>query len=269
MEKHLRNAPTYAVLVALIIQVTRVADFGERIGAGWLAWVYALFLALTIYALAYWVGRLEYKVTADPVTDKRSHSQQVRMERIYKRARVNSTLWLALFLCIDGGLNFAETMAALPVGVSTWEFGGAAIYGVFPTLAVFGLGSLQAMLDKIPSGASKAGPLAQLAGKLLARLDATTPQGDKQEEQVAQGLAQETPQDDKQEAQVAPVLAQARKQPMQDNDLLAYLTSNPQASDQQAADKFGVSRQAIQQRRRKMTERGAFMQSVEKEKVTQ
>ena len=244
MEKHLRNAPTYAVVVALIIQVTRVADFGDRIGAGWLAWVYALFLALTIYALAYWIGRLDYKVTADPETDKRSYAQQVRMERLYKRARRSSTLWLVLFLGIDGSLNFAETMASLPAGVSMWEFGGAAVYGVFPTLAAFGLGSLQAMLDKIPAVASKPSLLAQLAGNLLARLNATSKQADKQE------------------AQVAPVLAQESKQPLQDADLLAYLTSHPNASDKQAADKFGVSRQAIQQRRRKLIERGAFMQPV-------
>ena len=251
MEKHLRNAPTYAVVVALIIQVTRVADFGDRIGAGWLAWVYALFLALTIYALAYWIGRLDYKVTADPETDKRSYAQQVRMERLYKRARRSSTLWLVLFLCIDGSLNFAETMASLPAGVTMWEFGGAAVYGVFPTLAAFGLGSLQAMLDKIPAVASKPSLLAQLAGKLLARMDATSKQADKQE------------------AQVAPVLAQESKQPLQDADLLAYLTSHPNASDKQAADKFGVSRQAIQQRRRKLIERGAFMQPVaQKEKVS-
>lgn len=269
MEKHLRNAPTYAVVVALIIQVTRVAEFGDRIGAGWLAWVYALFLALTIYALAYWIGRLDYKVTADPETDKRSYAQQVRMERLYKRARRSSTIWLVIFLCIDGSLNFAETMVSLPAGVTMWEFGGAAVYGVFPTLAAFGLGSLQAMLDKIPAVASKPSLLAQLAGKLLARMDATSKQADKQETQVAPVLAQEKVQGDKQGEQVAPPLAQESKQPLQDADLLAYLTSHPNASDKQAADKFGVSRQAIQQRRRKLIERGAFMQPVaQKEKVS-
>jgi len=251
MEKHLRNAPTYAVIVALVIQVTRVSDFGIRIGAGWLAWVYAIFLALTIYALAYWVGRLDYKVTASP-EDKRVHSQQVRMERLFRRARVYSRLWLFLFLAIDGSLNFAETMAALPPAVSVWEFGGAAVYGVFPTLAAFGLGSLQAMLDRIPAGASKPSLVSKIADKLLARMDAS----DKQEPTL---LAQVTSKDDKPDKQVASSLAQGDKQPLQDDALLAYLNDKPQASDAKVARHFGVSRQAIQQRRRKLIERGAFL----------
>lgn len=268
MEKYLRNAPTYAVVVALIIQVTRVADFGDRIGAGWLAWVYALFLALTIYALAYWIGRLDYKVTASE-EDKRAHSQQVRIEKLYRRARINASLWLALFLIIDGSLNFAETMASLPRGVSMWEFGGAAVYGVFPTLAAFGLGSLQAHIDRIPTGASKASFLSKVADKLLTSWGASDKQPLQGRKQGPQDLAQAGEQVDKQVAQVAPPLAPLRKQHLQDADLLAYLVANPQASDQQAADKFGVSRQAIQQRRRKLIERGAFMHPVvQSEKVS-
>lgn len=264
MEKHLRNAPTYAVAVALIIQITRVADFGERIGAGWLAWVYAAFLALTIYALSYWHGRLDYKVTATP-DDRRAYAQQVRMEKLHRRARISTRLWLALFLVVDGSLNFAETMAALPSDVSIWEFGGAAVYGVFPTLAAFGLGSLQAHIDRIPAGASKASVLSKVADKLLASWMAS----DKQGSANPQAVAQEDLQGDKQGEQVAPLLVQPRKQALQDSELLAYLAGNPQASDQQVADKFGVSRQAIQQRRRKLIERGAFMQTpvVEQEKV--
>src|SRR5689334_22701057 len=133
MERILRNAPTYAVLVALVIQVTRVKDFGERIGAGPLAIVYALFLAVTIYALSYWSGRLHYDVTASP-EEKAKYVQQVRVEKLFRRARRNAQLWLVLFILIDGSLNLAETMSALPVAVETWEFAGACVYGVFPTL---------------------------------------------------------------------------------------------------------------------------------------
>jgi len=54
---------------------------------------------------------------------------------------------------------------------------------------------------------------------------------------------------------------QGSKQPLQDGALLAYWTSNPQASDQQVADKFGRSRQAIQQRREKLIASGAIRMS--------
>lgn len=46
------------------------------------------------------------------------------------------------------------------------------------------------------------------------------------------------------------------KQPVQDAALLAYWQTNPQASDQQVADHFGKSRQAIQQRRDKLISKG-------------
>jgi hypothetical protein len=78
----------------------------------------------------------------------------------------------------------------------------------------------------------------------------------------------------KQEVQVAPASSdklhpqgaskadklqvQGSKQPLQDGALLAYWTSNPTASDQQVADKFGRSRQAIQQRREKLIALGAI-----------
>lgn len=287
MEKHLRNAPTYAVIVALVIQVTRVSDFGARIGAGWLAWVYAIFLALTIYALSYWVGRLKYEVTAEP-EDKRAYAQQIRMAKIYKRARTNSTLWLLLFLAIDGSLNFAETMSRLPASVSKWEFGGAAVYGVFPTLAAFGLGSLQAILDKVPAAPSKASLASKLIDKLLARLDTSDKQGvqdlhasNKQDQQglhtsdkqgvqdlhtsSKQGL-QGNMQVDKQADELAykpnkqdeTLQVQVDKQVLTDETLLAYWQASPQASDSQVAKHFGRTTQAIQQRRKKLIARGAF-----------
>lgn len=71
---------------------------------------------------------------------------------------------------------------------------------------------------------------------------------------------------DQQLAQVAParpdkLQVQASKQPLQDEALLAYWSSNPQASDQQVADKFGRSRQAIQQRREKLIASGSIRMS--------
>jgi len=54
---------------------------------------------------------------------------------------------------------------------------------------------------------------------------------------------------------------QGSKQPLQDEALLAYWSSKPQASDQQVADRFGRSRQAIQQRREKLIASGAIRMS--------
>ncbi len=277
MEKALRNAPTYAVFVALIIQVTRVSEFGTRIGAGWLAWVYAFFLALTIYALSYWVGRLHYEVTATP-EERAKHAQQMRMERLINRARRTATIWLTLFILIDGSLNLAETMAALPKDVLFWEYAGAGVYGVFPTLAALGLGSLQAHIDKIPAGPSKASFISKLADKLLARIETgeqVAPQqatadkqgtevarkADKQAESLPLQVAGNPDKLQEQGEQLAPATPdklppQESKQPVQVEALLAYWRDKPKASDKQVADRFGVKRQAIQQRRVEMTKKG-------------
>lgn len=270
MEKALRNAPTYAVVVALIIQVTRVSEFGTRIGAGWLAWVYAFFLALTIYALSYWVGRLHYEVTATP-EEKAKYAQQKRMERLINRARWNAQIWLVLFILIDGGLNLAETMTSLPRDITAWEYAGAAVYGVFPTLAALGLGSLQAHIDKIPAGPSKSSFISKLADKLLARIEtgeqvapASPPlarKADKQPEALPLQVAGNLDKLPEQAQQLAPASPdklhpQESKQPVQVEALLAYWRDNPQASDKQVAGKFGVKRQAIQQRRAEMVRKG-------------
>lgn len=257
MDKLLRNAPTISVVVVLAIQLTRVAEFGVRIGAGWLAWVYAVFLAFSIYSLSYWTGRLYYEVTADPKKeeDRRKYSQQARIAKLYERARFTSSVWLILFIGIDGWLNLAETMAALPADVLAWERTGAVVYGIFPTLAAFGLGTLQSMIDKIPAGASKPSLAGKVADKLLARLG----EDDKP-------LAQDASKGDKQgaslQAQVAGegarVAGKRDKPLLSDETLLAYLAQHPQASDGEAARHFGRSRQAIQQRRKRLIERGAM-----------
>jgi hypothetical protein len=46
------------------------------------------------------------------------------------------------------------------------------------------------------------------------------------------------------------------KQPVQDEALLAHWSVNPKASDEEVAEQFGKSRQAIQQRRNKLINRG-------------
>lgn len=81
----------------------------------------------------------------------------------------------------------------------------------------------------------------------------------KQDEQVAPASPDKLPLQDASKADKLRV--QASKQPLQDESLLAYWRDNPQASDQQVADKFGRSRQAIQQRREKLIASGAIRMS--------
>jgi len=70
--------------------------------------------------------------------------------------------------------------------------------------------------------------------------------------------AQAAKQANKLQPQVVQARKQADKQVVQDEALLAYWRDNPQASDQQVADTFGKSRQAIQQRRDKLLRQGAI-----------
>lgn len=173
MEKTMRNAPTLAVLVVMIIQVQRVSDFGRGIGAGWLSWVFALFLAGVIYVLSYWFGRTRYEITAD-ATDPRQAAklaQQKRMARIYGDARTASGAWLFVFIAIEGSLNWFETMQKLPQDVSQWQYAGAVVYGLFPTLAAFGLGSLQALIDRIPHGPAGRSGAQVLFDAFMRRID--------------------------------------------------------------------------------------------------
>jgi predicted HTH transcriptional regulator len=121
------------------------------------------------------------------------------------------------------------------------------VYGTFPTLAAFGLGMLQSMIDRIPAGASKP----SVAGKVADRLLAMIGSDDKQLAQVA-GKA------DKQGVQLA---GKSDKPLLSDDNLLAYLAQAPQASDGEIARYFGKTRQAIQQRRKKLIERGVMAQA--------
>lgn len=172
MEKMMRNAPSLAVLVVLIIQVTRVSAFGARLNAGILAPVFAVFLAGTIYVLSYWQARAKYTVTADKETEKAKYVQQIRMDRLFADVRKTAGGWLTLFVVIEGFLNLAETMADLPAGVSAWVMAGGLMYGAFPTLAAFGLGNLQALLDRVPHGVASKSALQGLFDSLMQRMEA-------------------------------------------------------------------------------------------------
>ena len=80
-------------------------------------------------------------------------------------------------------------------------------------------------------------------------------------ERARQAVEQARQETEQAKAQLAESLAQAERnlpkperKPVSDTDLLAYLQATPGASQQQVADHFGVSRQAIGQRIRKLYE---------------
>lgn len=157
MEKLMRNAPTLAVFVAMFIQVPRVSAFGESIGAGVFAPIFAIFLGMSIYVLAYWHGRSEYHITASE-EEKSKYTQQKRMKKLYDEIRSLVGFWLTLFVVIEGLLNLAETLTHLKsdILIFSWQWFGAFTYGIFPTLAALGMGAIQAKLHRIPHGVANA-----------------------------------------------------------------------------------------------------------------
>lgn len=175
MDKVMRNAPSFIVVVVLFLQTPRVSEFGSRIGV-WLplAVIFALFLSLSTYTLSYFQARTQnYVVTADKEADKRAYNAQIKMAALFKDICSTATGWLILFVLIEGALNLAETMSNLSdsVKVLDWEWFGAIVYGAFPTLAAYGMGSLQALLDKMPHGASSASQLEKVFDAFMRRIE--------------------------------------------------------------------------------------------------
>ena len=103
-----------------------------------------------------------------------------------------------------------------------------------------------------PGKGRKATQQVQQVQQALPTSDKQGVQGDQQvNKQDQQALATSSKPDLQGEQQVD-------KQVLTDEALLAYWQANPQASDGQVAKYFGRSAQAIQQRRVKLTARGAF-----------
>lgn len=158
----MRNAPSLIVFVVMAMQTPRVSAFGERIGVHVaLAIIFALFLTLSTFTLAFFQGRTSnYIITADKKSDaeKRAYLAQAKMAELFKEIYWHSTVWLLLFVVIEGALNLSETMAELKetVAVMDWEWFGAIAYGIFPTLATLGMGKLQSLVSKMPHGSTGA-----------------------------------------------------------------------------------------------------------------
>ena len=132
----MKRLPTLLAIVFVIITLFRVAQFsGEAMKAGYLGWLFSIGLGASVFATAYWtrvsaVGR-------NGEEDPRS-----------KRARTTAWISLVLFVCADGAFNLWEVQRSV---TDTKLQTAAAIYGLFPTLAVALLGALQGFVDRIPT----------------------------------------------------------------------------------------------------------------------
>ena len=175
MNKWMRNAPSFIVIVVLLLQTPRVMEFGERIGAHFiLALVFATFLSFSTFTLAYFQGKTRiYQVTADKEKDAKAYTAQKKMADLYTEVHGTATFWLVLFVMIEGLLNLAETMAELKgtVAMYDWEWFGAIVYGLFPTLAAYGMGNLQALIDRMPHGAAGASQLEKVFNAFMRRME--------------------------------------------------------------------------------------------------
>ena len=174
MEKFMRNAPTWIVLVVMALQIPRVSEFGVRIGTHWLlAVIFALFLMFSIFVLSFFQGRTANYVVNASVEDKRSHSAQVKVKELFDSIHFTATAWLLVFVALDGFLNLAETMTNLSADVLkfSWQWWGAGAYGLVPTLGAYGMGHLQALVSKMPGGALGASGLERIFNAWMRRIE--------------------------------------------------------------------------------------------------
>jgi len=174
MEKFMRNAPTWIVLVVMALQIPRVSEFGVRIGARWLlAVVFALFLMFSIFVLSFFQGRTaNYLVTAS-AEDKKAYTAQKKIKELFDSIHFTATAWLLVFVALDGFLNLAETMSNLSKEVAqfSWQWWGAGAYGLVPTLGAYGMGHLQALVSKMPGGALGASGIERIFNAWMRRME--------------------------------------------------------------------------------------------------
>lgn len=234
--KIMRALPAALTAAILIIQIQRVTDFGARVHAVPLsAAVFALVMGATIFAASYWRGLGEYIITAS-VEDKRAYSAQLRQAAKTKSLRQNASWLLVAAVLAEGGINLAETMASVPEKPENWILAGAYVYGAWPTLAAWGLGTLQALIaSSLPEKSGE-----NMIDKALAAL-------------VNRFTSERKP--------VAEIDNQvpAACRILSNDALVRYYLDNPAASQSQAAKAFGVSPQAISQRLANIASAGGYV----------
>jgi hypothetical protein len=225
-----RKLPTLVAAAFLAIQLQRVADFvAAGLNAGpFLGWAFAVGLAAAVFVSSYWTRQ---SITRkDGEEDKRD-----------QQARSVARSSLIVFVLLDGSFNLAETLRVLADQSLFWF---AVIYGVSPTVAAAWLGTLQGRIDRLPVP-----PRKSRVGGLLDSVVAA----------IENVLAVESPVSGEQVAGNEPekprkTLPQVARKPMTDESLLAFLQATPGASQQQVADHFGVTRQAVGPRVKKLYE---------------
>jgi hypothetical protein len=122
-----KRLPLLLVGLFLAITLARVASYTSReMSAGYLGWVYSVGLGVAVYASAYW--------TRNATT---------------RKAAVVS---LVFFVLVDALFNFSEVWLTASLH-HPLTIAGAAVYGLFPTLATALLGWMQTSIAKLPPGA--------------------------------------------------------------------------------------------------------------------
>jgi hypothetical protein len=236
----MRRIPTLIAFVFIALTLSRVADYvAVNFHAGALSWGFSFGMALAIFVSSYYTR----KTVKEEKTTNRNR-------------RYAAWISLILFVFVDGFFNLAEVLRVAE-NASDWRAIGPWIYGLFPTGAAVLMGVLQGYLDReqnvkewsfkkfiLGLKDSKAG------GSIAVQfLDAVM--------QASQGETIEL-------TQVAPVRKKKepiRKKTVTDDELLDVWQKEPTASDAQVADRVGVTRSAVQQRRNALQGRGVLMKT--------
>ncbi len=238
----MRRFPTIIAFVFISLTLSRVADYVDaKFHAGSWSWVFSAGMALAIFISSYYTRKT------------------VKEEKTTNRNR-RWAAWISLvfFVAADGYFNLAEVLRAAEV-MTGWLAAGPWIYGAFPTGAAVLMGILQGYLDRETNvkewsfrrfvagmKASKAGSslIVQVLEAVTQASQGDLPEGD----QPAQpGKPKKKPG------------SQTGSKKVTDDDLLVIWQQDPRASDAQVADKVGLSRSAVQQRRTTLQECGRLM----------
>jgi len=125
----MRRLPILLVGVFLTITLARVAQFSARhMQAGALGWLFAVGLGAAVYVSSYW--------TRTTTT------------------RRQAAVALAFFVAADAYFNFADVWLAADTTIPLVAV-GAAVYGLFPTVATALLGWMSGAIAKLPPDAAQ------------------------------------------------------------------------------------------------------------------
>ncbi len=120
----MKNMPRILSGLFLAITLARVAQLvSDQMGAGVLGWMFAAGLGVAVYTASYWT----------------------RLAITRKQARIA----LVLFVAVDAYFNFVDVWIRADVSSPLLAV-AAALYGLFPTVAVSALAYLDGAIQKLP-----------------------------------------------------------------------------------------------------------------------